>query len=199
LAAFFLVPTPRKSGRVDVPSAILSILGLGLLAFGLIEGRTYGWVVTEKLFELPGFTWESGLSPAFVALALSVILLAAFVWRQVVASRPTNAREPFMDTKLFSIASFRNGNIATTIIGLGEYGIIAVIPLWLVFTMDYTALEAGLALVPIAIGSFVASGISFPLMAKISPLGLVRIGLVLEVVGLAGLGSSRRSRMPRGG
>lgn len=94
-----------------------------------------------------------------------------------------------MDTTLFSIASFRNGNIATTIIGLGEYGIIAVLPLWLVFTMDYTALQAGLALVPIAIGSFVASGISFPLMAKVSPLGLVRLGLVLEVVGLAGLGA----------
>ncbi|TCN53376.1 EmrB/QacA subfamily drug resistance transporter [Rhodococcus sp. SMB37] len=189
LAAFFLVPTPRKQGRVDVSSAILSILGLGLLAFGLIEGRTYGWVVSERAFELPGFTWNSGLSPAFVALVLSVILTAVFVRRQVVAGRTTNEREPFMDTKLFSIASFRNGNIATTIIGLGEYGIIAVIPLWLVFTMDYTALEAGLVLVPIAIGSFVASGISFPLMARISPLGLVRIGLVLEVVGLAGLGA----------
>src|SRR5699024_8392056 len=86
----------------------------------------------------------------------SAILVALFVWRQALASRPTNHREPFMDTTLFSIASFRNGNIATTIIGLGEYGIIAVLPLWLVFTMDYTAVEAGLALVPIAIGSFLA-------------------------------------------
>lgn len=188
LAAFFLVPTPRKQGRIDVFSAILSILGLGLLAFGLIEGRTVGWFASEQAFELPGFTWDSGFSPAFVALILSAILMSVFVWRQIIASRPTNMREPFMDTKLFSIASFRNGNIATTIIGLGEYGIIAVIPLWLVFTMDYTALQAGAALVPIAIGSFVASGISFPLMAKISPLGLVRTGLVLEVAGLAGLG-----------
>ncbi|MFT2816791.1 DHA2 family efflux MFS transporter permease subunit [Leifsonia sp. A12D58] len=188
LSAFFLVPTPRKQGRVDVFSAIMSVLGLGHLAFGLIEGRTYGWILSERAFELPGFTWDSGLSPAFVALVLSVLFMAVFVWRQIVSSRSSNTREPFMNTKLFSIASFRNGNIATTIIGLGEYGIIAVIPLWLVFTMNYTALEAGLALVPIAIGSFVASGISFPLMAKISPLGLVRIGLVLEGVGLAGLG-----------
>ena len=175
LSAFFLVPTPRKQGRVDVLSAILSVLGLGLLAFGLIEGRIYGWIVSERAFELPGFTWDSGLSPAFVALVLSALFMAVFVWRQIVSSRSDNTREPFMNTKLFSIASFRNGNIATTIIGLGEYGIIAVIPLWLVFTLNYTALEAGLALVPIAIGSFVASGISFPLMAKISPLGLVRI------------------------
>ncbi|XBH20878.1 MFS transporter [Jonesiaceae bacterium BS-20] len=188
LAALFLVPTPRKRGSIDMFSAILSMLGLGLLAFGLIEGRTVGWVASEQAFELPGFTWDSGLSPAFVALILSVVLMTVFVWRQIIASCPSNSREPFMDTKLFSIASFRNGNIATTIIGLGEYGIIAVLPLWLVFAKDYTALQAGAALVPIAIGSFVASGISFPLMAKISPLGLVRTGLVLEVVGLAGLG-----------
>ncbi|MFF3063513.1 MFS transporter [Oerskovia sp. NPDC057915] len=189
LSAFFLVPTPRTRGRIDVPSAVLSILGLGLLAFGLIEGRTYGWVLSESAFELPGLTWASGLSPALVALVLAVVLLAVFVARQVVSSRPTSTREPFMNTNLFSIASFRNGNIATTIIGLGEYGIIAVIPLWLVFTMGYTALEAGIALVPIAVGSFVASGISFPLMARISPLGMVRIGLVLEAAGLAGLGA----------
>ncbi|GAA4517853.1 MFS transporter [Brevibacterium yomogidense] len=189
LAALYLVPTPRKKGSIDLVSAGLSIVGLGLLAFGLIEGRTIGWVMSEQAFELPGFTWDSGLSPAFVALVLSVVLMVVFVARQVVASRPGSMREPFMDTKLFSIASFRNGNIATAIIGLGEYGIIAVIPLWLVFTMDYTSLQAGAALVPIAIGSFVASGISFPLMAKVSPLGLVRIGLVLEVVGLVGLGA----------
>ena len=188
LAALFLVPTPRKPGRIDVLSAVLSILGLGLLAFGLIEGRIYGWVLSEKAFELPGLTWDSGLSPVFVALVLSALLLAVFVWSQVLASRPGSRREPFMNTRLFSIASFRNGNVATTIIGLGEYGIIAVIPLWLVFTMDYTALQAGLALVPIAIGSFVASGISFPLMARVSPLGMVRLGLVLEVLGLLGLG-----------
>ena len=68
LSVLFLVPTPGKQGRIDMVSAILSILGLGLLAFGLIEGRTYGWILSERAFELPGVTWDSGLSPAFVAL-----------------------------------------------------------------------------------------------------------------------------------
>ncbi|WGW10939.1 MFS transporter [Saxibacter everestensis] len=188
LAMLFITPTPRTRGRVDGISASLSILGLGLLAFGLVEGRVYGWVTSQRAFELFGGTWDSGLSPAFIALVLAVILLVGFVWRQIIVSRGTGRHEPLMDVKLFSIASFRNGNIATLIIGLGEFGIIAVMPLWLQFTLDYTPLQAGLALVPIAVGSFVASGISFPLTAKVSPLGLVRLGLALEVVGLAGLG-----------
>ncbi|MGG7510677.1 MFS transporter [Plantibacter sp. YIM 135249] len=188
IAALFLTQPARSKGRVDLVSAALSIAGLGLLAFGLVEGRVYGWVTSEKPFDLFGTSWDSGLSPAFVALLLAVILLAIFVWRQVVVSRGTSRHQPLMNTKLFSIASFRNGNIATLIIGLGEFGIIAVLPLWLQFTLDYSPLQAGLALVPIAIGSFVASGASFPLSGTLSALALVRIGLVLEVVGLAGLG-----------
>ncbi|GAB3574441.1 DHA2 family efflux MFS transporter permease subunit [Leifsonia lichenia] len=188
IAVVFLTQPQRSRGRVDGFSAVLSILGLGLLSFGLVEGRVYGWVTSEKAFTLFGATWDSGLSPALVALVVSVVLLAAFVWRQIVTSRDTSTHQPLMDVRLFSISSFRNGNFATLIIGLGEFGIIAVLPLWLQFTLDYSPLEAGATLVPIAIGSFVASGISFPLSEKVSPLALVRIGLILEVVGLAGLG-----------
>lgn len=188
IAVVFLTQPKKSQGRVDGFSAILSILGLGLLAFALVEGRVYGWVTSEKPFTIFGATWDSGLSPAFVALVLSVLLLVAFVWRQVLTSRATSRHQPLMDVRLFSISSFRNGNVATLIIGLGEFGIIAVLPLWLQFTLDYTPLEAGATLVPIAVGSFVASGISFPLTEKVSALALVRAGLILEVVGLAGLG-----------
>ena len=41
---------------------------------------------------------------------------------------------------------------------------------------------------PIALGSFAASGASFTMTSRISALGLVRIGLALEAVGLAALG-----------
>ncbi len=189
IAILFLAEPPRSQGRVDVVGAALSILGLGLLAFGLVEGRVYGWVTSKQPFSVFGATWDSGFSPAFVALVLSAVLIAIFVWRQVVISRGNSNHQPLMDVKLFSIVSFRNGNIATLIIGLGEFGIIAVLPLWLQFTLDYTPLQAGLALVPIAIGSFVASGASFPLSDKVSALMFVRVGLTLEVLGLAGLGA----------
>ena len=60
------------------------------------------------------------------------------------AAAAPGRRRALMDTTLFSIASFRNGNIATLIIGLGEFGIIAVLPLWLQFTLGYSAVQAGL-------------------------------------------------------
>lgn len=187
-SVLFLDRSPRGSGRVDVPGAVLSIAGLGLLAFGLIEGRTYGWITSTEPFDVLGVSWNGGLSPVFMALIVSVLSLTAFTLRQRALSRGERAGEALMDTRLFAIASFRGGNIATLLIGLGEFGIIAVLPLWLQFTLGYSALQAGLMLVPIAIGSFVASGASFGLAAKVSPLNLVRLGLALEVIGLAGLG-----------
>ncbi|MEV6071065.1 MFS transporter [Nocardia sp. NPDC052001] len=182
-----VAPSPRVPGRMDVLGSILSVLGLGLLAFGLVEGRTYGWITTTQPLDIGGFSWGSGPSPVLVALVLSAAALAGFLWRQAQLRRAGATDKALMDLGLFSLASFRNGNIATLIIGLGEFGIVAVLPLWLQFTLGYSAVQAGLALVPIAIGSFIASGASFGMAGKASPLNLVRLGLALEVLGLAGL------------
>ena len=176
LSVACLTPSKRTAGRIDVVGAILSALGLGALAFGLVEGRSYGWL-----------TGPNGrVSPVFVALVAAAVLLALFARRQVRLS--DNGGDPLLNTRMFRISSFRNGNIATLIIGLGEFGIIAVLPLWLQFTLGYSALQAGVALLPIAVGSFFASGLSFGLAGRLSPLGFVRLGLVLEAVALAALG-----------
>ncbi|MGW8378013.1 DHA2 family efflux MFS transporter permease subunit [Streptomyces sp. ODS28] len=191
----FLAPSPRGTGRVDAVSGALSVLGLGLLAFGLVEGRTYGWFATVRAFEAGGFRWGGGPSPVLVALVLGAVALAVFVRRQAVLLRRDegggqlgSGGRMLMDLRLFSIASFRNGNVVTVLIGLGEFGIIAVLPLWLQFTLGYTAVEAGLALVALAVGSFFASGASFGLAARVTALGQVRAGLALEIAGLAWLG-----------
>ncbi|OKJ19504.1 multidrug transporter [Streptomyces sp. CB02130] len=184
----YMSPSPRTRGRIDVPGALLSVAALGLLAFGLVEGRTYGWITTVHPLEVLGLTWSGGPSPVLVALVLSAVSLFAFLRRQIVLGRAGDPDRVLMDVSLFSIASFRSGNIATVIIGIGEFGVVAILPLWLQFTLGYSALQAGLALVPVAIGSFVASGASFGMAAKVAPLGQLRVGLALEVVGLAGIG-----------
>ena len=184
----FLPPSPRARGRVDVTGAVLSVLGLGLIAFALVEGRVYGWGTTIQPLRLAGLRWDSGPSPVLAALVLAAVVLAVFARRQAALSREGSRTPALMDVRLFTVASFRNGNIATLIIGLGEFGIVAVLPLWLQFALGYSALQSGLALLPIAAGSLFASGASFGLAAKVSPLSLVRAGLALEAAGLAGLG-----------
>ncbi|MBT2396749.1 MFS transporter [Streptomyces sp. ISL-100] len=179
-----LPASPRVQGRLDSLGGALSALGLGLLAFALIEGRTYGWLVSVEPLTIGGFSWSSGPSPVLVAFVASALALVAF-WRRQAALGRSQA-EPLMDVRLFSIPSFLNGNVVTMLVGLGEFGIIAVMPLWLQFALDYSAFQAGLALVALAVGSFCASGASFSMAAP--SLALVRLGLLLEAAGLAMLG-----------
>lgn len=95
-----------------------------------------------------------------------------------------SSTEPLIDTDLFGIRSFSTGNLATAIIGLAEFGILAVLPLWLQFTLGYSALQTGLMITAVAVGSFLASGVSVALARTTSALGLVRLGLLLEIAGL---------------
>ncbi|MEV0435400.1 DHA2 family efflux MFS transporter permease subunit [Nocardia sp. NPDC050413] len=178
----YLPVSPSSVGGVDWRGAAQSALGLGLLAFALIEGRHYGWLVVTEPLSIGGFAWRSGPSPVLVALAGAILALGTF-WRR--QARIADGH-PLLDVRLFAIDSFRKGNVVTLLVGLGEFGIIAVLPLWMQFALDYTALQAGLALVPLAIGSFAASGASFAM--TVSALGQVRIGLLLEAAGLALLG-----------
>ncbi|MEU4596506.1 DHA2 family efflux MFS transporter permease subunit [Nocardia sp. NPDC023988] len=182
----YLPAAATTTGRVDWLGAAQSALGLGLLSFATIEGRRYGWLMVTEPMQVGEFVWRSGPSPVLVAFIAAALALGLFWRRQAMLGRAGG--DPLVDVRLFSIDSFRKGNVVTLIVGLGEFGIIAVLPLWMQFALDYTAFQAGLALVPLAIGSFVASGASFSLTASVSALGQVRIGLLLEALGLAMLG-----------
>lgn len=189
----FLRPSPQQPGKVDVGGGVLSVLGLGLLAFGLIEGRNYGWWEARKSFGPFGDVVNLSVVP--VALAVSVVSLALFLRLQVRLTRASGTA-PLMDTSLFGIKSFGTGNIATLIIALAEFGILAVLPLWLQYTLGYSALQTGLMVFVVAVGSFFASGASFGMAEKTGPVGLVRIGLVLEALGLLVFGLLASSDSP---
>ena len=73
-------------------------------------------------------------------------------------------------------------------VSLGEFGIILALPLWLQFVLGLTALQTGLILLALAIGSFVASGFAGAMSGRLAPVTIVRAGLVAEIVGVAAIG-----------
>ncbi len=165
------------------------MLFFGPLVFGLIEGRVYGWwSVNEKnAFSLGGFSWPSeGLSVIPVALTLAVVAGVLFVLWEI--RRQRKDLGVLLDLNLFRIASFRNGSLAALIISMGEFGLIFAIPLWLQNVMGMTPIGAGLVLLFLAGGAFVASGIGGALSGKLPPARAVQIGVLLEIVGIVGFG-----------
>lgn len=185
-----VVTESKASGAVrgiDGIGAALSVITSATLVFGLIEGRSYGWWTTKPggAPSIGGWTWPLGLSPVPIAFAIAVVSGLAFVWwgrHRKRAGKPT-----LLEFSLFSIASFRNGNIAAMIVSLGEFGIVLSLPLWLQNVIGYDALQTGFVLLALAIGSFVASGLSGAFGSRVTPITLVRVGIAAEIVGVAGL------------
>jgi EmrB/QacA subfamily drug resistance transporter len=173
--------------RIDIVGAILSVVSSASLVFGLIEGRTYGWWLVKKPLKVGDWTWPFDLS--IIPLVFAVTIAAAFAFVLWGLHRQRVGKTTLLAFSLFRIPSFRNGNIAAMIVSLGEFGIILSLPLWLQNVLGYNALQTGFVLLALAIGSFVASGFAGAFSNRISPVTIVRIGLVAEIIGVAGLGS----------
>ncbi|GAA2173024.1 DHA2 family efflux MFS transporter permease subunit [Agrococcus versicolor] len=164
---------------IDVVGALLAVLTTGAFVFGLIEGRTYGWwTATEDVLAW----WPLDLSPVPIAFGVALVAGIAFVrWG---LRRERAGRSTMLAFGLLRIPSFRNGNVAAMIVSLGEFGIILSLPLWLQGVLGYDALQTGLVILALAVGSFVASGAAGAFGSRATPVGIVRAGLVAEVVGL---------------
>jgi EmrB/QacA subfamily drug resistance transporter len=177
----------QRAGGIDFIGAILSVFMFGTLVFALIEGRVYGWwEQTDKVFSVGNFTWpENTFSVIPVVLAIAVIFFVLFVlWER---SREKANKNVLLDLRLFNVASFRNGSIAALIISMGEFGLLFAIPLWLQNVDGLNALSSGLVLLWLAGGAFLASAVGGAMSGKISAVTAVRIGVALELVGIAGI------------
>ena len=77
-----LVPESKDpSGQrgADWFGAVLSAIGFGGIVFGLIEGRTYGWLATTQPLTVGSWSWPWSVSPVPVAFVIGFAALTVFV------------------------------------------------------------------------------------------------------------------------
>jgi predicted MFS family arabinose efflux permease len=172
---------------LDVPGSLLSAAGLAGIVFALIEGQRFGWWnATARAHDDLG--WSPSLSPIIPVALLAVAALATF--GLVERSRQRASRVVVLDLALFAIPSFRNGNIAAGIVSLGEFGLLFLIPLYLQNILGLSAVRTGVVLLALAGGSFLAAPSAPQLTNRLGARVVVRIGLVLEIIGITGIALS---------
>lgn len=179
---FVLESREPDNPGIDLLGAALSVVVSGTLVFGLIEGRNLGWWLTDTPLKIGDWTWPFDLSPVPIGFAIGAIALAGFIVRGIV--REHAGKSTMLAFGLFRIASFRNGNIAALIIALGEYGLVLSLPLWLQNVLNYDALQTGLVILALAIGSFFASGFAGGFGNKVPAVWIVRFGILFELIGV---------------
>jgi len=186
LMLFVRATRSEKPQAIDAIGAVLSVVMSAALVFGLIEGRTLGWWLAPEGLMVGDWEWPLALSPVPISFAVSLAAGMAFVWWGL--RRERAGKSTMLAFSLLRIGSFRNGNIAALIVSMGEFGIILSLPLWLQNVLGYDALQTGTILLALAIGSFLASGVSGALSGKVTAVATVRVGIAAEIIGLVLIG-----------
>jgi DHA2 family lincomycin resistance protein-like MFS transporter len=141
---------------IDVLSVILSALGFGGLVFGLSQlGAGAGGTGADAAAAAAAST-----TTLVVSLAVGVIALGLFGWRQVILQRKDDA---LLDLRVFKSTNFTLSIAQMAIMSMAFFGAITVVPLYLQDVLQVTPLVAGLVVLPGAL----AMGLTGPAIGRI--------------------------------
>jgi EmrB/QacA subfamily drug resistance transporter len=154
------VPDTRSEHplRLDPWGLVLATAGLLGVVYALVEGRQQDWAP---------WIWAVGLGGALV--------LASFVGQQVRRERTTGSA--LLPMRLFGDRGFAAGLVTQGAFQGSLAGFALVLTVYVQTGLGWSAVHAGLTLLPFSLGAFVGTGISVPLG--------MRLGKVVMVVGAA--------------
>ncbi len=164
IAAAFLVPNSWNiaAKRSDPVGALLSVVGMGALLWGIIEA--------------PSRTWTSPL--VLSALGGGLVVITAFVYWERRCDHPM-LRLTFFRSRRFSAAIAAMGLVLFALLGM-----FFLLTQWLQFSLGYSPLQTGLRVGPIALVLLVAAPMSSVVVRVVGTKPVVASGLSLIAVGL---------------
>ncbi|MFZ2479788.1 MAG: MFS transporter [Propioniciclava sp.] len=159
----FLVPESRGQnlGRFDTLGVVLAVAALGLFVGSIIEGPQLGWT-----------------SPLILGgLAASVVLAVAFgAWERRVAS-------PLLDLSLFRAPHVPACSSAIGLAFFSLFGFTFAITIYFQAVRGYSALQAGLAILPFAVVMGACSPLAPVLARRFGPGRCIPAGIALMGIG----------------
>lgn len=157
-----------KVRSFDPAGQVLYVLGIGLLALATIQGSEWGWL-----------SWRIAAT-----VVVGVVAMAAFIRVEL------RIDEPMTDLRLFADRTYATA-IATMFVGfLAIYGTLLVVTQYFQNVEGYSALDAGLLMLPMALTVTAASPLAGRLAARYGPRRPVLAGQAILVVGLLAVAGS---------
>jgi len=151
----------RRKGSIDWLGLALLAIGLGALQLMLEEGQKHDW-------------FQSGGIVALAATAAIGLLL--FVVHELRTERPA------VNLRLLANRSFTSATAIGAILGMGLYGSIFLLPLFLQNLLGYTAMLSGMALVPRSLAMAVIMPLGGRVYNRVGPRALVGTGLIVSAL-----------------
>ena len=138
--------------------------GIGFLALGIASLQ----IVLDKGQE------EDWFGSRFIVILAIVCVggLIAFIIREL------RTNDPVAHLRVFKIRTYAAGVFLMTTLGFVLYGSMVLLPIFLQTLLGYPALNAGIAMFPRGLGSFLAMPVVGIIIAKADPRKLLGIGLI---------------------
>ncbi|WP_020523160.1 DHA2 family efflux MFS transporter permease subunit [Catelliglobosispora koreensis] len=175
IAAAILLPESKDpaSAKLDPLSVVLSVSGLGLAVYGVIDAPEAGW----------------GSARVLGSLGAATVLIGLFIYRNL------RRREPMVDLGLFRSPAFTWGTVATVFAALALMGGLFVVPLYLQAVKGFSAMQTGWGLVPLILGLMVTGKLAPRIAARLGNRSAIVTGMLLLAAGFA-LGSLTTTASP---
>jgi EmrB/QacA subfamily drug resistance transporter len=164
IAGVVLIPTSKDPSKPDLDpiGAVLSIVGLVALVYAIIQAPDAGWTSGRIL----------------VGFAIGIGVLAAFgLWE-------SKAPSPMLDTTFFKNPRFTAASVGIMLLFFAMFGSIFLQTQYLQFVMQYSALKAGVGLLPMALVMLVVAPSSARLVERWGSKAIVTVGLGLSGISL---------------
>jgi EmrB/QacA subfamily drug resistance transporter len=172
LLSFRLIAESRAEvaqRSIDLPGAATVTTGLTAAVYAIVEAESNGWTSTTTL----------------AVFAAASVLLGAFV------AIERRAVAPLVPFGIFRLRTVTGANLTMLLVGAAMFGLFYFLSLSMQQVLGYSALEAGLAQLPLAGTLVLAAGVVAPLVTRLGSKPVTLAGLVTFAVGLAWF-----SRMP---
>jgi MFS transporter, DHA2 family, multidrug resistance protein len=166
VAIVALVPNSKdpQPGRIDVTGVLLSIAGLTLVVYGIINGGDHSF----------------GQVQSWGTLTAGLLIMVAFI---LVERR---VQFPSLDVALFRNPRFSAAVGAVGLIFFAAMGSMFFGAFYLQLVRDYSPLQSGLLMTPFAVAQLVFAPRSAAMVRRYGAKAVCAVGLVLVTVGLAG-------------
>jgi EmrB/QacA subfamily drug resistance transporter len=157
------VPVARAERFYDVAGALSVTAGLVVLTFAIVRTDTQGW----------------GSASTLGLLGIALALLAGFA-----AIEGRFARRPLVPLRIFASRTLTMANVVVFFLGSSVFAMWYFVSLYLQQVLGYTAIEAGLAFLPMTVSIIAASTLSGRIAARVGAGAVLTVGMSMIAVGM---------------
>ncbi len=152
----------ESAPKIDIPGVVLSIPGLFALVYGIIEAGQKSWTDSTVL----------------ISFGVAGVLLGIFaIWE----SRYEHAMLPLY---FFKNMSFTGANTALALVIFSLFGSLFFMSQYMQTVLGFTALEAGIRLIPLSFALAIAAAMSARIATKLGTKYTVALGILIGAGGM---------------